>query len=112
MRAALPLAVLAALHRGDAHGYALLQRLRVLGLGPLRGSTLYPLLKRQEELARVEHRWEPDSGGPPRKVFSITDAGRRDLMRLAEDWSALNTVITAAVATATAAPGVDVGGTR
>jgi PadR family transcriptional regulator, regulatory protein PadR len=112
IRAALPLAVLTVLHRGDAHGYALVQRLRVLGLGSLRGSTVYPLLTRQEELGRVEHRWEPDSGGPPRKVFSITDAGRRDLVRLAEDWSGLNTVITSAVAATTVGPEAGVGGKR
>ncbi|WP_337059924.1 PadR family transcriptional regulator [Kineococcus sp. G2] len=102
IRAALPLVVLSVLHRGEAHGYALLQSLRGLGLGSLRGSTLYPLLARQEELGRVEHRWEPDSGGPPRKVFTITEAGRRDLVALGEDWTGLNAIVTAAVAAATA----------
>lgn len=76
----------------------LLQSLRALGLGSLRGSTLYPLLARQEELGRVGHRWEPDSGGPPRKVFSITATGRRDLTLLSQHWSALNEVVTTAVA--------------
>lgn len=102
IRAALPLVVLSVLQRGEAHGYALLQSLRDLGLGSLRGSTLYPLLARQEELGRVEHRWEPDSGGPPRKVFSITEAGRRDLEVLSEDWAGLNAIVTAAVDAATA----------
>ncbi|WP_432535555.1 PadR family transcriptional regulator [Kineococcus arenarius] len=102
IRAALPLVVLSVLHRGEAHGYVLLQSLRSLGLGSLRGSTLYPLLARQEELGRVEHRWEPDSGGPPRKVFAITQVGRRDLVTLSEDWAGLNTIVTAAVTAATA----------
>lgn len=99
IRAALPLVVLSVLLRREAHGYVLLQSLRELGLGSLRGSTLYPLLARQEELGRVEHRWEPDSGGPPRKVFAITDIGRRDLATLSQDWSALNEVVMTAVAT-------------
>ncbi|WP_229074475.1 PadR family transcriptional regulator [Actinoplanes sp. DH11] len=98
IRAALPLVVLSVLRRGPAHGYVLLQSLQALGLGSLRGSTLYPLLARQEELGRVEHRWEPDSGGPPRKVFSITEAGRRDLAALSQDWSALHEVVMTAVA--------------
>ena len=98
IRAALPLVVLAVLHRGPAHGYALLQSLRASGLGPLRGSTLYPLLTRQEELGRIAHRWEPDSGGPPRKVFSITETGRRDLALLSQDWSELNRIVTTSVA--------------
>ena len=102
IRAALPLVVLSVLHRGPAHGYALLQALRALGLGSLRGSTLYPLLARQEELGRVEHRWEPDSGGPPRKVFSITATGRRDLALLSGDWSELNQIVTTTVAAVTA----------
>jgi PadR family transcriptional regulator PadR len=104
IRAALPVVVLSVLHGGPAHGYVLLQCLRALGLGSLRGSTLYPLLARQEELGRVEHRWEPDSGGPPRKVFSITDTGRRDLTSLGEHWSALNEIVATAV-TASAANG-------
>jgi PadR family transcriptional regulator PadR len=102
IRAALPLVVLSVLHRGEAHGYVLLQSLRALGLGSLRGSTLYPLLTRQEELGRVGHRWEPDSGGPPRKVFAITAIGRRDLALLSDHWSALNEVVTTAVAAAAA----------
>ncbi|MFD0485399.1 PadR family transcriptional regulator [Kineococcus sp. GCM10028916] len=100
IRAALPLVVLSVLHDGDAHGYVLLQRLREIGLGSLRGSTLYPLLARQEELGRVTHRWEPDSGGPPRKVFALTDAGRRDLGVLGRDWQALDLIVTTAVNTA------------
>ncbi len=98
IRAALPLVVLSVLRRGPAHGYLLLQSLRAFGLGSLRGSTLYPLLARQEELGRVEYRWEPDSGGPPRKIFSITATGRRDLVVLSDHWSALNEVVMAAVA--------------
>ena len=98
IRAALPLVVLSVLHRGPAHGYVLLQSLRALGLGSLRGSTLYPLLARQEELGRVAHQWEPDSGGPPRKVFSITETGRRDLTLLGRDWSELNRIVTTTVA--------------
>jgi PadR family transcriptional regulator PadR len=103
IRAALPMVVLSVLHRGDAHGYVLLQRLREIGLGSLRGSTLYPLLDRQEELGRVTHRWEPDSGGPPRKVFSLTGTGRADLLALAQDWQGLNDIVQNAVDTATAA---------
>lgn len=97
IRAALPMVVLAVLGRGDAHGYALLQTLRELGLGALRGSTLYPLLARQEELGRVEHRYAYDGGGPARKVFVLTARGRDDLQVLRDDWAALTSTLDAAL---------------
>lgn len=43
-RAVLPLAVLALLNEGEHHGYWLLQQLATVGLGQVKGGTLYPLL--------------------------------------------------------------------
>jgi PadR family transcriptional regulator PadR len=83
LRATLELAILAALINGDLHGYALAQRLAAQGLGEVRGGVLYPVLNRLEAEAAVASTWQAGEGGPGRKVYAITAAGRA---RLADQW--------------------------
>ncbi len=83
--------------RGEAHGYALLQTLTEVGFGSVKGGTLYPLLSRQQDLGRIDHRWETGSPGPARKVFHLTDQGRQELDRLRHEWRQLNTAVMTAV---------------
>ena len=93
MRAGLPLLVLAALADGEAHGYALLQRLRGLGLAGVRGSTIYPLLSRQYELGRLGSRWEHEGAGPAKKVFFLTPEGRTELAEMAQGWREFTSLV-------------------
>jgi PadR family transcriptional regulator PadR len=86
VRAALELAVLAALTEGDQHGYALGQRITEQGLGVVRGGVLYPVLNRMEAEAVVESSWQAGQGGPGRKVYAITATGRQRLTELLESW--------------------------
>lgn len=97
LRAILPLVSLSILDRGPAHGYAILQALESMGLGSVKGGTLYPLLARQQELGRIEHRWETGQPGPARKVFHLTDRGRRELELLAEAWKRLDGIVSSAM---------------
>ena len=98
LRAGLPLLVLAALSRGEAHGYALLQRLRDSGLTDIRGSTVYPLLTRQQQLGRLGSRWEHASAGPAKKVFFLTDEGRVELARIGREWRRFARLVESATA--------------
>jgi PadR family transcriptional regulator, regulatory protein PadR len=84
LRATLDLAILAVLTDGDRHGYAVAQQLGEKGLGEVRGGVLYPVLNRLEAEAAVRSTWQAGEGGPGRKVYAITDEGRR---RLAEQWA-------------------------
>jgi PadR family transcriptional regulator PadR len=86
VRATLAMAVLAALTEGDQHGYALAQRLGEQGLGKIRGGVLYPVLNRMEADAVVVSSWHAGQGGPGRKVYAITDAGRQHLAGQREAW--------------------------
>jgi PadR family transcriptional regulator, regulatory protein PadR len=97
LRAILPLVSLSILDRGPAHGYAILQALESMGLGSIRGGTLYPLLARQQELGRIEHRWETSKPGPARKVFDLTARGRRELTSLADAWKRLEGIVSSAM---------------
>jgi len=76
LRGALDLAIVAVLAEGDSHGYAIAQRLADFGLGPVRGGVLYPVLGRLEAEGAVSFVWQAGVGGPGRKVYSLTDAGR------------------------------------
>ncbi|KUK26110.1 MAG: Transcriptional regulator, PadR family [Acetothermia bacterium 64_32] len=70
-------AVLGALLSGPAHGYELKRRLNS-GLGPIwhiAQSQLYSVLARLEREGLVEGHLEPQGARPPRRVFSLTQAG-------------------------------------
>ncbi len=85
-RAVLELAILAALTKGAAHGYGLVQRLAEQGLGAVRGGVLYPVLNRLESEAALHSTWQAGEGGPGRKVYAITDHGRRKLTEQQASW--------------------------
>ncbi|MEU0843201.1 PadR family transcriptional regulator [Streptomyces sp. NPDC005962] len=86
LRGTLQLSVAAVLAEADRHGYALVQRLAEHGLGTVRGGALYPVLGRMETDGLVASRWEPGEGGPGRKVYRLTDAGRARLREEIAQW--------------------------
>jgi len=51
--------------------------------------TLYPLLTRQKNAGLLKYRWEESTQGPPRKYYTLTEAGRSYLKELDESWDAL-----------------------
>lgn len=55
--------------------------------------TLYPLLSklRREDLVRYE--WQESDAGPPRKYYSLTEAGKAQLTALDEYWHRINRTI-------------------
>ena len=83
--------VLAALARGEAHGFEVLRRLEELGCGALnlKEGTLYPVLYRLEQAGLLRAEWEADNGrrGPRRRIYHLTDKGRHDLARHREAWA-------------------------
>ena len=87
MRGVLAVAVLAVLARGQAHGYAIAAALDDAGFGTVKGGTLYPLLGRLETAGHVQAQWQPGAGGPGRKVYLLTQAGRRHLADQTERWA-------------------------
>ncbi|GIM89874.1 PadR family transcriptional regulator [Paractinoplanes toevensis] len=88
LRGALDLAILAVLSEGDRHGYALAQRLAEHGVGQIKGGALYPVLGRLEAAGAVAADWQPGEGGPGRKVYAITPAGRDRLTAERDRWRA------------------------
>ncbi|WP_299036908.1 PadR family transcriptional regulator [uncultured Pseudokineococcus sp.] len=85
-RGALGTWVLAVVAEADAHGYAVAVRLRELGITEVRPGAVYPVLGRLEEEGSVAATWAEGEGGPGRKVYRATPAGRERLTRLLAQW--------------------------
>lgn len=89
VRAALEPAILGALLQGPLHGYGIAQTLADRGFGKLRGGSLYPVLARLEEAGHVDTRWVEGQGGPGRKDYELTDAGRAEYAEAVASFQAL-----------------------
>lgn len=76
LRGVLEVCVLQVLAEGETYGYAIAARLAEAGFGAIKGGTLYPLLTRFEESGLVDVQWRAGEGGPGRKYYRLTDAGR------------------------------------
>lgn len=87
LRGALEVCVLAVLADGPTYGYAITARLEDLGLGTVKGGTLYPLLARLEESGAVTVEWRPGEAGPGRKYVTLTSAGRTSLATKGAAWT-------------------------
>ncbi len=77
-------ALLGFLHQAPLHGYAIHQRLSdPAGLGPvwqIKLSQLYAQLTKLEAAGLISAEIEPQHNKPPRKVYQLTDAGRRTFL--------------------------------
>ena len=84
----LDLLVLSVLSHGTAHGYAIITALRRRSDGQfdLAEGTVYPALRRLEDLQLVKSSWD-SSSGRRRRVYEITTAGRRTLSDRHDRWN-------------------------
>lgn len=98
LRGVLETCVLRVLADGPTYGYAIAERLEELGLGRLKGGTLYPLLGRLETAGRVTVEWRAGDGGPGRKYYELTPDGRAALADARVRWRAFTTTTLAILA--------------
>jgi len=68
------------------YGYEIRQILAESGLVDVGGGTLYPVLGRLEDAGLVTTEWRPGEGGPARKYYELTPAGREVLKQITKDW--------------------------
>jgi PadR family transcriptional regulator PadR len=80
----LELCVLTLLSRADSYGYEIASRLmQEVGMGE---GTIYPLMRRMQDDGLVSTYLVEAPGGPPRKYYRMTDAGRATLRAQREEW--------------------------
>lgn len=102
LRGVLGVCVLHALADGPTYGYALAVRLAEGGLGTIKGGTLYPLLARFEQAGLVDVEWRAGEGGPGRKYYRLTDAGRAELATSSGQWRSFAATTSTFLTTTTA----------
>ena len=81
--------VLAILATRSAHGYEVTTLLREQGFTDIAEGTIYALLVRIEQKGLVDVEKVPSEKGPPRKVYSLSAAGRDYLTEFWRTWSFL-----------------------
>ena len=82
--------VLAILSGKAAYGYEITAWLREQGFADIAEGTVYALLVRVEQRGFVDVDRVPSEKGPPRKVYSLTAAGREYLEDFWRTWSFLS----------------------
>jgi PadR family transcriptional regulator, regulatory protein PadR len=83
-----PTLLLAVLHQGPLHGYAIAREIErrsneALHLGE---GSLYPALRTLERVGLVVSRWEPQASGPARKIYELTEAGHAEIVTRTRSW--------------------------
>ena len=78
--------VLEIISRGETYGYEIASSLRALGFVDVVEGTVYTILLRLEknELVNIEKR--PSTMGPPRKFYSLNEAGHAELDTFWAKW--------------------------
>ncbi|HZY65671.1 MAG TPA: poly-beta-hydroxybutyrate-responsive repressor [Rubrobacteraceae bacterium] len=68
--------LLLSLRDWNSYGYELMERASTFGFEAMNPGTLYRTLRQMEKDGIVESTWETSKGGPARRMYSITDAGK------------------------------------
>ena len=78
--------VLEIISRQETYGYEITRQLNALGFTDVVEGTVYTILIRLEKNKLVEITKKPSVMGPPRKFFTLNDAGRLELQKFWEKW--------------------------
>ena len=85
--------VIEIISRKETYGYEITRRLNALGFTDVVDGTVYTILVRLEKNKLVEVTKKPSDMGPPRKFFTLNDAGREELRKFWEKWEFLSSRI-------------------
>lgn len=88
MKGDIPALVLAVLEEQPCHGYAIARYIerRSRQAFLMKEGTLYPTLRTLEQDGLLTADWEVQSSGPARKVYHITEEGRKELAKRRKEW--------------------------
>lgn len=87
LRGHLDMLLLAALERGPAHGYAVIDLVNADsgGVFDLQQGTVYPILHRLEREGLIRSRWLSHAGRQ-RRLYELTHDGQQHLSSARTDW--------------------------
>ena len=89
LKGILSMLLLQVLQTEESYGYAVVVRLRALGLDGLGEGTVYPALSRLESRGLLASHLVASDSGPARKYYRPTDEGIAELARAVAAWSDL-----------------------
>jgi PadR family transcriptional regulator, regulatory protein PadR len=95
--------VLAILRDGPAHGYAIASEIaqRSDHQFQFKQGTLYPLLHELERDGHIASEWEIPDGERPRRVYTLTESGKREVDRRLQAWQQFTEVMARVTGVAT-----------
>ena len=85
--------VLEIISRQQIYGYEITRKLNALGFTDVVDGTVYTILVRLEKNKLVDIETKPSDMGPPRKFFTLNDAGREELRKFWEKWEFVSSKI-------------------
>lgn len=95
LQGTLDLLILKVLAREAMHGYGVMNRLRELteGVFDVTPGSLFPSLQRLEQKGWIEGEWGTSENNRRARFYSITRAGRKQLTREVQQWSAITVAV-------------------
>jgi DNA-binding PadR family transcriptional regulator len=78
--------VLEIINRGETYGYEITQQLRELGFTDVVEGTVYTITMRLEKNNLVDIEKKPSTMGPPRKFYTLNEAGQKQLQLFWGKW--------------------------
>ena len=63
----------------NSHGYELMEKIMQFGVESVDQGNFYRMLRQLEKDALVSSEWDVTSGGPAKRIYSITEAGEQYL---------------------------------
>lgn len=78
--------VLEIISRRETYGYEITRKLNALGFSDVVDGTVYTILVRLEKNNLVDIQKRTSDLGPPRKFFTLNDAGREELRKFWKRW--------------------------
>lgn len=85
--------VLEIINRDDTYGYEITRQLNELGFVEVVEGTVYTILVRLEKNKLVNIQKKKSELGPPRKFYSLNEAGRKELEMFWKKWDFLESKI-------------------
>ncbi|HTY61493.1 MAG TPA: helix-turn-helix transcriptional regulator, partial [Acidobacteriota bacterium] len=81
--------ILSVLNSGSAHGYEIVRRINELshGIFEWQEGTIYPALHKLEAKELIRGQWLEGTNGKMRRVYSLTDGGKREFLSDAREWN-------------------------
>ena len=85
--------VLEIISHEETYGYEITRKLNALGFSDVVDGTVYTILVRLEKNKLVEITKKKSDMGPPRKFFTLNEAGREELEKFWAKWNFVSTRI-------------------